>query len=100
CGRHVVDSFPTRRSSDLIELQQVGAADERLEPADQTAAGRHATVRQPGPRTRVSVEIEPGIGDRGAARDEDIPGATQLHQPVAGDRKSTRLNSSHVKISY
>src|SRR5690606_14699337 len=23
-----------------------------------------------------------------------------LHQPVAADRKSTRLNSSHVKISY
>src|SRR5436305_11251870 len=56
-------SFPTRRSSDLLEWPRVG----------------HRSTH---PFARV-LDVERGlVGLRG------------------GDRKSTRLNSSHVRISY
>src|SRR5690606_41467226 len=69
-------SFPTRRSSDLIHRGPVP-------PRSATAAGRPAgsCLRRRGP-----------VGRRGPA---DASGRT-----ASLDRKSTRLNSSHVKISY
>src|SRR6266496_6163291 len=40
-------------------------------------------------------------GDRGRARgDGDLRAAPRLRQRLPRDRKSTRLNSSHVEISY
>src|SRR5690606_40728727 len=43
----------------------------------------------------------PGRQQRGAARQGRVPGEDQSRDPHADeDRKSTRLNSSHVKISY
>src|SRR5690606_41857891 len=70
-------SFPTRRSSDLHERLSPGprAGDHRVDVADHRL--RHPAVRQDHP---VDVAHQP-------------PG-------VVEDRKSTRLNSSHVKISY
>src|SRR3989454_3877669 len=42
--------------------------------------------------------------DRGGALDDDVggcdPGLRVELAPTAGDRKSTRLNSSHLVISY
>src|SRR5690606_40077440 len=79
-------SFPTRRSSDLTVAvgdggEQVGG--QRVEPA--------------GPK--VPLVEQHRLGTRRGARPEGAVGgeATAL-APV--DRKSTRLNSSHVKISY
>src|SRR3712207_8131631 len=46
-----------------------------------------------GVEQRVGVGLEPGVGGGGARRDR---GAVE----DAGDRKSTRLNSSHANISY
>src|SRR5437870_13828398 len=65
-------SFPTRRSSDLLDLEPVARV---VEPAD-------------------SLEQ--------AARDVTLVVEGQLdgHRRPLGDRKSTRLNSSHVAISY
>src|SRR5688500_20050627 len=40
-------------------------------------------------------EIAPGAGPRGGARARH-----QAHEPEHQDRKSTRLNSSHLVISY
>src|SRR5207302_11068479 len=69
CSAHHRDlhSFPTRRSSDLLQP---------AEPGDAAAAapGNDRCVREP---------------DRPAERVRGLK-----------DRKSTRLNSSHVKISY
>src|SRR5690606_41582598 len=64
-------SFPTRRSSDLQR---------------RTGAGRGCVGRpvRPGTRRRRRPCRVPRLPDRAARR----------------DRKSTRLNSSHVKISY
>src|SRR5690606_41909607 len=67
----VLHSFPTRRSSDL--------ADERLEERGQDALQKVAGVGAGG--------LHDGLG-----------GGESAHG--CGDRKSTRLNSSHVKISY
>src|SRR5690554_7349522 len=54
--------------------------------------------------------VEPGPGDLDAPLDVDgaqhlaqfhvVAGLETLGTEVAGDRKSTRLNSSHVRISY
>src|SRR5690606_41572600 len=79
-------SFPTRRSSDLLG---------GLRPALRRR-GPTARRRIPGQRDDDGEPVDPG--DRGPAR-------RRLRRRLGGsgdgrDRKSTRLNSSHVKISY
>src|SRR5690606_41586985 len=84
-------SFPTRRSSDLL----CGCAQHRLivpEPnpvgAPVTAASNAFFFGAKQPRTVAECPSN--------AIDE-----VRIHQNIGqSDRKSTRLNSSHVKISY
>src|SRR5690606_41516947 len=71
-------SFPTRRSSDLS-----GRSDLR-------ASGRRMGVRGAWPSGRRSRSRCPSHRLDGRAR----------QRRTRQDRKSTRLNSSHVKISY
>src|SRR5439155_14501629 len=84
-------SFPTRRSSDLIA--QVDAA---LGPLLDDLS------RLPGPLL-VALTSDHGesLGEHGYyfAHGEYLYDAT-LRVPLLLDRKSTRLNSSHVAISY
>src|SRR5437868_8964670 len=72
-------SFPTRRSSDLL-LHDAG----------------HRLLGQPD----VGEHSEAGTGPAAAPTDDalrdDLPAADRVDR----DRKSTRLNSSHVSISY
>src|SRR5207253_10420605 len=75
-------SFPTRRSSDLV-------ADVAGQPP---RAGRGQVGRGDG-RVRVA-----GFG--APQQLQAHAGVEQALQGVGGDRKSTRLNSSHVAISY
>src|SRR5207253_10944939 len=84
CYAHHRDlhSFPTRRSSDLQHRGLHDAAAHGLIPSD--AAAALAVVGTPAHGGR-SV---PSVG-----RDRRAAG-------VPTDRKSTRLNSSHVAISY
>src|SRR5690606_42157997 len=73
----VLPSFPTRRSSDLPVAPQVVGSD----PAE-----RHLAVGPHGDAV-ARARLDPhGLDDRPQARWRD--------------RKSTRLNSSHVKNSY
>src|SRR5690606_41566846 len=74
-------SFPTRRSSDL-RLRALGA----LFPheLEQVVDGN------------VLIGAQPWI----QASDHDQGAGEARHRFGRGDRKSTRLNSSHVKISY
>src|SRR5690606_40978236 len=85
-------SFPTRRSSDLRRGQsQRGGF--RL-----SAANRHARKQPQSAGARQHVlggRSVPVLGRDLVAGDEGGRAATGL-----SDRKSTRLNSSHVKISY
>src|SRR5205814_3025898 len=90
-------SFPTRRSSDLgcwrIFTAVAFRSMKRLY-APKTKTGRHYLHRRLGRRsTRSSRAREPGDQrkphDSGGRRDGEWT-----------DRKSTRLNSSHLGISY
>src|SRR5436305_5612011 len=81
CYRHLRDlhSFPTRRSSDL-EMPLVHGAGGSVEPG---AIGAE----------RAQV-LRLGTADPGDRR------GGQKERASHEDRKSTRLNSSHVRISY
>src|SRR5690606_41660985 len=79
--------FPTRRSSDLAWARQ---------------AFRHCsagTVR-PGPRCLPCVRAMAAVADGSRSSGGTGLHGTGLVPLAAPDRKSTRLNSSHVKISY
>src|SRR5690606_41737414 len=80
-------SFPTRRSSDL-------AASECTSPPHPTAAACGRTTRTPRSR-RTPAPSTPTPQPPESRRPES---RTPTEDPE--DRKSTRLNSSHVKISY
>src|SRR5699024_12423211 len=77
-SRSVQPSFPTRRSSDLIGGAGQGARAQGA-LAVHPAGGVHKAAQVP--------QQHPGIGHQGVAEGDR-------------DRKSTRLNSSHVSISY
>src|SRR5699024_12856965 len=78
-------AFPTRRSSDLARPKQLAA---RIEAARAEAptggAGTVRLVRLVG----LDLDADP------------LGTIAQLSAEGIGDRKSTRLNSSHVSISY
>src|SRR5690606_39904901 len=83
-----------------------------------TAYGRQHEVAQPevrallepvgvGLRMLVEQEVEAGpvraVEQNGSGQSEALGGLLEVAETgviVAADRKSTRLNSSHVKISY
>src|SRR5690606_42067589 len=81
-------SFPPRRSSDLARLDRPFAV------ADPAAPGRRVDARARQSRMLHGQQMVAG-GHTGAAVQHRHAGRL-----VDGDRKSTRLNSSHVKISY
>src|SRR5690606_41938466 len=80
----------------------------RSEPdAEQAGAGAPDEALQDDPERGLLVEHDEHADDHqgDAARPQDagveVPHAAHRFSRVAGlDRKSTRLNSSHVKISY
>src|SRR5207302_10849198 len=75
-------SFPTRRSSDLIDPEQVNPLIVRSLDSGSVQRFFWSQVK----------------GDRGEP-DHEGTRLRHLHSSCQ-DRKSTRLNSSHVKISY
>src|SRR5690606_39992846 len=90
---------PTRRSSDLIPPDGRGLRDQ-LEQRPQPAAGAvHGLVLQ---RFGDRVQERQRRGLLDVAEDDRADRADRHQQPDAqlADRKSTRLNSSHVKTSY
>src|SRR5207302_9131871 len=99
-SHHALHSFPTRRSSDLsATTSSFGARQRRFEePADLFVADA------------AIAKAANGAGDerlRFAKCLAPFPRPSVLRYECAGavpqideDRKSTRLNSSHVKISY
>src|SRR5690606_41854547 len=78
-------SFPTRRSSDLLPRA-------------------HRSERQEAGRDHLPPDRHEIAGRDGEAHADERPHARVLRhllrQREGADRKSTRLNSSHVKISY
>src|SRR5690606_41446643 len=88
-------TFPTRRSSDLLvptrppghEAETVGVVDQ-VELIDDTALQVHVSAVDHLVGGQLVAGVE--IGER----------ECDLFRDGNRDRKSTRLNSSHVKISY
>src|SRR5205085_9828704 len=80
-------SFPTRRSSDL-------GRSGRVEPHLHLL--RHA---RPGHRVRGDLVGSPRLLHEVPARHRQSR-STAATQDILGDRKSTRLNSSHSQTSY
>src|SRR5690606_41894730 len=83
----VPPSFPTRRSSDLIRTRN------------------HRNRPDSGPRVRAPParahrRARRAAVDRRFRHRLFIAGVTAADADLHTDRKSTRLNSSHVKISY
>src|SRR5690606_41649001 len=77
--RRGLHSFPTRRSSDL----------------------RISSVADPGALDVDQAGAELGVADADVPGEPPVGADGPLLLPAVGvDRKSTRLNSSHVKISY
>src|SRR5690606_41913157 len=74
-------SFPTRRSSDLGHRSAHGTTSSSTTPTPSPTGPAGAAHPRAGPSTTGS-------------------GFPSAHPAAPPDRKSTRLNSSHVKISY
>src|SRR5699024_12786578 len=89
-------SFPTRRSSDLSELiwQQIKHFDSYFfiesKEIHKNIKLKQSTYRYPTSRT-ISTSDEKSF---------ELKEESSLKQSSFRDRKSTRLNSSHVSISY
>src|SRR5690606_41942086 len=84
-------TFPTRRSSDLIAMHHATS-----EPALNTLKFRPSAITVLGHRPAACATTATASSARHSLR--CCPGVGQRARPK--DRKSTRLNSSHVKISY
>src|SRR5206468_11510934 len=82
-------SFPTRRSSDLVQTTS-------NPPARPAASSASRVLPMPGSPVIISSAPRPA---RPAASAESSSARTPA-RATNGDRKSTRLNSSHDQISY
>src|SRR5699024_12848068 len=89
--------FPTRRSSDLLDGAQVTGGVHHYTGADGVAGDGGASTAgyHRGPVFDACAHgrhaVLHGLGQNDGRGDTAV---------VGGDRKSTRLNSSHVSISY
>src|SRR5207253_11024428 len=92
-SRHIpaLHSFPTRRSSDLRLPYKLGSHQE-----GPSMAVRQKTAKSKAEARKGGSEIQPAKGKLGIM----IPGMGAVATNHDPDRKSTRLNSSHVAISY
>src|SRR5690606_42038138 len=91
--RHL-PSFPTRRSSDLA------AKDDVVATATVQRIGTAAAGDVVGPAIAPQEVAAARSGQRVRALERQEEQASQIVIVDVLDRKSTRLNSSHVKISY
>src|SRR5205807_10543170 len=83
-SRHrALHSFPTRRSSDLYAFSLTGAGE-----AEQVSG------------QFVSSDFLPVLGVKPLLGRTFAPGEDEIGGAQIADRKSTRLNSSHLVISY
>src|SRR5690606_39871581 len=88
--RHL-HSFPTRRSSDLEPVlpEAYFGVETSLNTAIPSEMAKHPGL--------PAATVDFRIGSRSVASEDNYPNS---QVSSVGDRKSTRLNSSHVKISY
>src|SRR5690606_42078762 len=90
--------FPTRRSSDLLHHDHRAAHDAHSGGLEglELLLGSATRTRD----DRPGVTHPAALGGSLASHEAGHRLADVLVDVLGGDRKSTRLNSSHVKISY
>src|SRR5699024_12190581 len=98
--RITLQSFPTRRSSELAPVAPAA-------PQQEQAAQSTPTAQPAAPAVPLAIPMEPRPVMVNSERSEITYTFTELRdmadesqQIGEPDRKSTRLNSSHVSISY
>src|SRR5690606_40714281 len=91
-ARYDPHSFPTRRSSDLGDHAHREGNGE--DPRPEAGKAVELLFARPHPEQQQHRDI--GGKTDGEGREDDVEGDGKGEL----DRKSTRLNSSHVKISY
>src|SRR5204862_8081286 len=92
-----IHSFPTRRSSDLADVQSSHRAAALVHRDADRDAPRAVDRRAPAHARAEPLRRAPRVD----ARDAPVRDARSVPTLTRGaDRKSTRLNSSHVEISY
>src|SRR5207249_5721599 len=92
-------SFPTRRSSDLHLHDDCVGGPSAVRPLKRASRGRKVRrARRPGQK-RTSLGVDRAVDAIVVATASDVGGEDDLRAEWI-DRKSTRLNSSHVSISY
>src|SRR5690606_41532551 len=92
-----VQTYPTRRSSDLAR-EIDGLVGPQLDAHDVALAGDRVGLAGTGHRRDPRAGRDDAFGKEESER-ELLVVAGRAHRDRQ-DRKSTRLNSSHVKISY
>src|SRR5205814_10705533 len=99
-GRHpALHSFPTRRSSDLVTNQGVFRTTDASHWTD--ISGNLPTLVAKGGLTKLFSILQLDNGTQTANDDTILVGGYGgVYVANPGDRKSTRLNSSHLGISY
>src|SRR5690606_41024410 len=98
-GHRLLHSFPTRRSSDLIGAKAIATACEAAVPVNMVKTLRANALRCNWPIADFK-KAEMTFTDYGQLREALLDPANLMTTIYPLDRKSTRLNSSHVKISY
>src|SRR3712207_9409949 len=94
--RSTLFPYTTLFRSDLLEdAQEVLEAPE----VEAIVGFRRVDLRRRG-QDRRDLRAEVLLPDAAASRDEDRVDLALLAEQRLGDRKSTRLNSSHANISY
>src|SRR5439155_23801109 len=92
-------SFPTRRSSDLVN-DVLGSGEIKFVASRNGIETRRRATLSVRPPVPYTTDVRSGNFKKGSA---DIQIARQINLNISAaflDRKSTRLNSSHVAISY
>src|SRR5690606_41659935 len=91
-------SFPTRRSSDLFD-EDGGVGEGAAQAAQRFLAVTAVRDDLRDHRVEVGGDDVP-FREPGVHTDAWPGGEFQVHDPAGGDRKRTRLKSSHGRISY
>src|SRR5690606_42046421 len=99
CCPRDLRSVPTRRSSDLPEGPSVLELVRRERELEPRAAEHAVQAPVPPDDLRFAHERPEELPAAGAERAPHLEDVREVRRE-AEDRKSTRLNSSHVKISY
>src|SRR5690606_42089747 len=98
CCPLALTAFPTRRSSDLGVAKVLAGGDGQRESLMQIEVDRQSGKAA---LEMIAQHLESVLADARAAVEDWRPMCARLAETIADlDRKSTRLNSSHVKISY